>query len=147
MAQQPLSIEIVFGIIEQMPRKLPELLPDVFDSLAAICKFIAVPQIDPVFHKRHHHAIEMASSFLRVLASNYPMLEKAFRASLPLPITDGSKHIRQVMPELGMSEERLQWLDAQMTEILKVLIPVVRDAELPSWLSECKWAVEGAFER
>lgn len=125
-----------------MPRKPPERLPDTFDSLAAICKFIAVPKIDPEFHERHYHAIEMTSAFLRVLASNYPMLEKAFRASLPLPITDGSKHIRQVMPELCMSEERVQWLDAQMTEILKVLIPVVRDSELPSWLSECKWAIE-----
>lgn len=134
------------SIFGKKPARQPELLPDAFDSLAAICKFIAVPKIDPEFHKRHYHAIEMASAFLRVTASNYPLLEKTFRASLPLPISVGSKHIRQVMPELALSEEKVQWLDAQMTEILKVLIPVVRDTELPSWLSECKWAIEGAFE-
>lgn len=120
-------------------------LPDYFDSLAAICKFIAVEKISPDFHKQHYHAIEMACAFLRVLASNHPPLEKAFRASLPLPISTGSAAIRQVIPTLGLTEDKVQWLDAQTTEILKVLLPVVKDPELPLWLSECKWAIEGAF--
>ncbi len=135
----------IFSIFRKKPVQPKKSLPDAFDSLAAICKFIAVSKIDPEFHKRHYHAIEMASAFLRVLASHHPPLEKAFRASLPLSITAGSEQIRQVIPELGLSEEKVQWLDAQMTEILKVLVPVVRDPNLPSWLSECKWAIEGAF--
>ncbi len=125
--------------------KPTEPLPSAFDSLAAICKFIAVQKIDPEFHQRHFHAIEMASAFLRVLADHHSPLEKAFRASLPLPIAAGSLQINQAISELDLSDERVRWLDAQMTEILKNLIPVVRDPDLPSWLSECKWAIEGAF--
>lgn len=122
-----------------------ESLPDAFDSLAALCKFIAVSRIDPEFHERHYHPIELVCAFLRVLANHHPSLDKAFRASLPLSIAEGSAHIRDVMPTLVFSDEQLQWLDAQMTEALKVLLPVVADADLPPWLSECKWAIEGAF--
>lgn len=125
--------------------KKPDALPDAFDSLAAICKFIAVSRIDPEFYERHFHPIEMACAFLRVLASHHPPLEKAFRASLPLQIAEGSVHIREVLPTLALTDQQLHWLDAQMTEILKVLLPVVAADDLPSWLSECKWAIEGAF--
>ena len=121
-------------------------VPDFSDSLAAICKFIAVPSIEPDFHKRHYHAVEMINAFLRVLANNHPLLEKAFRASLPLPISQGSELIRQVVPKLNLSKQKITWLDAQMTEILKVLLPVIKDCDLPSWLAECKWAIEGAFD-
>lgn len=120
-------------------------LPDAFDSLAAICKFIAVPKIEPEFYKSHYHAVEAASAFLRVLASNHPRLEAAFRASLPVPIADGAEAIRRVVPTLALTEEQIEWLDAQMTETLRVLAPVVRDPTLPSWLAECKPAIEGAF--
>ena|SRR3989344_71565 len=121
-------------------------IPDFFDSLTAICKFIAVPKAEPEFHDRHHHAVEMASAFLRVLAGNHPPLEKAFRSSLPLSISAGSEPIRKVFPTLGLTEDDVQWLDSQTTEILKVLLPVVRDPKLPSWLAECRWAIEGAFD-
>jgi hypothetical protein len=134
----------IFEIFRSKPKPTGPL-PNAFDSLAAICKFIAVSRIDPAFHQRHFHAIEMASAFLRVLAGHYPPLEKAFRASLPVPISDGSSQIHHAISELGLSDEKVRWLDAQMTEILKVLIPVVRDPDLPPWLSECKWTIEGAF--
>jgi len=125
--------------------KQTDHLPDYFDSLAAINKFIAVPKVEPDFHKQHYHAIEMAGAFLRVLASNYQPLKEAFRASLPMPISEGSKTLRRVIPTLSLTEEKIRWLDLQTTEILKVLLPVVRDPSLPSWLLECKWAIEGAF--
>jgi len=134
---------IILGFGKLM--KQSSRLPDYFESLTAINKFIAVERISPDFYKRHHHAIEMACAFLRVLAGHYPPLERAFRASLPLPIFEGSEAVRQVIPALGLTEQKAQWLDAQTTEILKVLVPVVKDPLLPSWLSECKWAIEGAF--
>lgn len=134
----------IFSIFGKKTKPI-EPLPNAFDSLAAICKFIAVQKIDPEFHQRHFHAIEMASAFLRVLADQYPPIEKAFRASLPLPIVAGSLQINRAISELGLSDEKVRWLDTQMTEVLKILIPVVRDPYLPSWLSECKWAIDGAF--
>ena len=135
----------IFDFLKKKAGKETGELPDAFDSLAAICKFIAVQQIEPAFYQSHLNAIEMANSFSRVLASNYPALDTAFRASLPLSISEGSRYIRQAVPVAGLSEDRLKWLDLQMTEILKVLLPVVRDPKLPAWLSESKWAVEGAF--
>jgi len=86
-------------------------------TVAAINKFIAVPKVEPDFHKQHYDAIEMAGALM----------------------------LRQVIPTLGLTEEKIQWLDLQTTEILKVLLPMVRDPSLPSWLFECKWAIEGAF--
>lgn len=121
-------------------------LPTVFESLAAVCKFIAVPKFSPAFHAKHLHPVEFASTFLRVLANSYPALEQAFRKSLPLALAEGAIPIQQALAGLALSDERVRWFDAQLTEVLRVLLPVVRDPELPSFLSQCKWAVEGAFE-
>jgi hypothetical protein len=30
--------------------------------------------------------------------------------------------------------------------VLRMLVPVVRDAGLPGYLADTKWAIEGAFE-
>lgn len=121
-------------------------LPTAFESLAAICKFIAVSRISPDFHAKHHHNIEVACTFPRILASNYPALEPAFRESLPLPLSEGARPIQQVLMSLAITEEKLEWFDRQMTETLRTLLPVVRDNSLPAWLSECKWAIEGVFD-
>lgn len=120
--------------------------PSPFESLAAICKFIAVSRINPDFYAKHQHNIEFASTFSRVLASNYPALDSAFRASLPLSLSDGARPIQQALLSLSLSDEKLEWLDRQMTEVMRMLIPVVRDSDLPAWLSDCKWAIEGAFD-
>jgi hypothetical protein len=120
--------------------------PTPFESLAGICKFIAVQKISPAFYAKHQHPVEFASAFLRILASSYPSLEKSFRAALPLSVSEGSGQIRQALSSLTLSEQRLSWLDKQMTEVLRVLVPVVRDSELPEWLADCKWAIEGAFD-
>lgn len=119
--------------------------PDAFDSLAAICKFIAVPKIEPNFHRRHYHAIEMADAFIRVLASKHEPLKKVLQSTLPLPVSESAQALREVVPAIGLDEKQVQWLDAQMTEILKVLVPVVRDPDLPSWLSSCRNPFEQAF--
>lgn len=121
-------------------------LPTVFESLAAVCKFIAVPKLSPAFHVKHQHAVEFTSAFWRIAASSYPQLERAFRTALPLPIAEGAGQIQTAFSELALSPEKIRWFDNQSTEVLRLLVPVVRDPELPGWLSECKWAIEGAFE-
>ncbi|MFA5924060.1 MAG: hypothetical protein WC856_22685 [Methylococcaceae bacterium] len=122
-----------------------DALPTPFESLAGICKFIAVSKISPDFYTKHQHPVEFAGAFLRLLASLYPPLEKAFRTALPLSLSEGAAPIQQALSSLSLTEEKLCWFDSQMTEVLRVLLPVVRDTELPAWLSECKWAIEGAF--
>jgi hypothetical protein len=121
-------------------------LPTAFESLAAVSKFIAVPKMSPEFHARQRHPVEFAGAFLRVVANTYPPLEQAFRKALPLSLTEGAVHIQQALAALALPAEKVRWFDAQMTEVLRVLLPAVRDSELPSWLSECKWAIEGAFQ-
>jgi hypothetical protein len=121
-------------------------LPTAFESLAGVCKFIAVPQMNPAFHAKHRHPVEFAGAFLRLVANSYPALEQAFRKALPLQLVEGALAINHAFSVLALSEEKLHWFDVQMTEVLKVLVPVVRDPELPSWLSECRWAVGGAFD-
>ena len=95
---------------------------------------------------KHRNPIELASAFLRTLASTYPPLEQAFRTALPLELAEGAVPIRDALSSLSLSEEKSHWFDAQSTAVLRALVPVVRDEELPTWLSECKWAVEGAFD-
>lgn len=123
-----------------------ETLPTLFESLAGVCKFIAVQKISPDFYAKHQHPVEFASAFLRILASTYPSLEKSFRTALPLTVPEGAESIRQALSSLNLTQEKMSWFDKQMTEVLRVLVPVVRDPDLPGWLSGCKWAIEGAFE-
>lgn len=122
-----------------------EPIPTAFESLAAICKFLAISKISPEFYVKHNHSIEIGCSFIQVLASNYPELNKAFREALPLPISDGAAFIERAITSISFSEEKIQWFDNQMTETLKTLLPVVRDSELPEWISNFKWAIEQAF--
>lgn len=121
-------------------------LPTVFESLAAVDKFIAVPRLAADFYAKHRHAVDFTSAFLRQVASSYPPFDSAFRAALPLPIREGAVQIEATFRSGALPPEKMEWFDAQMTEVLKVLVPIVRDPELPDWLQECKWAIEGAFE-
>lgn len=121
-------------------------LPTAFESLAAICKFIAVPKMSPAFHAKQRHRVEFAGAFLRVVANAYPPLEQAFRKALPLSLAEGAVPIQQALAALALPDEKVRWFDAEMTEVMRVLLPAVRDPELPSWLFECKWAIEGAFQ-
>lgn len=123
-----------------------ENLPTLFESLAGICKFIAAQKMNPDFYAKHQHSVEFASTFLRILASSAPSLEKSFRAALPLTVPEGAEPIRQALSSLTLTQEKMSWFDKQMTEVLRVLVPVVRDPELPRWMSGCKWAIEDAFE-
>ncbi|NOT13355.1 MAG: hypothetical protein HOP23_16240 [Methylococcaceae bacterium] len=63
-----------------------------------------------------------------------------------MSISEGAKHIQQAIAITSISENDLSWFNNQMTEVLKILLPVVRDPNLPEWLYECQWAIEGAFE-
>ena len=121
-------------------------LPDVFDSLAAICKFITVSRISSEFYALHQHPIEFTCAYIRQFATLYPEFERSFRASLPLSISEGAKHIQQAIAITSISENDLYWLNNQMTEALKILLPAARDPNLPEWLYECQWAIEGTFE-
>ncbi len=120
-------------------------LPNIFESLAGICKFVAVEYIDKEFYSNHLNGIEMAKSFTGVLASNYKGLEDAFRKSLPLQTDEGGQIIEQAFKELDITEEKANWIDSQMTEVLKNLLPVIRSNELPEELEWVKFSIEGAF--
>jgi len=122
--------------------------PDAFDGLAAVSKFIAMSRIDPEFYRKHCHAIEMANGFSRVLASNYPEIDKAFRATLPMGVRDSGRALREVFPTLNWDQQRVEWFDAQLGAVLKALLPVVRDESINAWFVEfgCKWAVEESFD-
>jgi hypothetical protein len=120
--------------------------PTTFETFAGIGKFIAASRMSPQFYEQHTHPVEMACAFLRILASEHPALERALRASLSLPLAEGAVHLQAAFQEARLGAAQLSWLDAQSTEVLKGLVPVVRDSSLPNWLAECRWAVQGAFE-
>lgn len=121
-------------------------LPSAFDSLAGLGKYVAAQKVSPDFYAKHWRAIEFAATFVRHLVSTYPALEPAFRESLPVSPRDGAESIHHAMSAIEFTQKDLDWFDTQMTEALRVLLPVVRDPELPEWLSDTKWTVEGAFE-
>lgn len=121
-------------------------LPSAFDSLAALVKYVAVEKISPDFYEKHWRSIEFAATFVRHFASIHRSLDPAFRAALPVSLAEGAHPIQEALSAIKFEEEDLRWFDTQMTEALRVLVPVVRDPDLPAWLSEGKWAIEGAFE-
>ena len=121
-------------------------LPSVFESLAGLNKFLGVATINPDFFNKHAHKILFSTTFVRLFVSTYPQVESAFREALPLGIVEGGILIHKSFSLLDFKEKDMNWFDAQMTEALKSLVPVVRDVGLPAWLIESKWAIERAFE-
>lgn len=124
----------------------PSSPPSPFESLAGICKFIAVQRISPEFYSKHWQSIEFANAFARTFASRNPVIATAFRTTLPMSIADAALPIQQAISSANLNDEDIQWFDTQMTETLRTLLAVVRDSDLPLWLNESKWAIEGAFE-
>lgn len=120
--------------------------PSLADTIAALSKFIAVEYISPMFFQKHEHRVLYACTFLRIVANKYPLLEKAFREGLPLPLSKGSAAVAEALSQIAFTRSEAQWFDVQSTEVLKMLLPVTRDPELPQWLCESRWAIEGAFE-
>lgn len=118
--------------------------PTPFETIAAIVKFIAVPQISPEFFAKHRHAIDFAGAIVRVLAGHYPTLEQSLRTALPVSASEGGVAIQQALLALELPAERIQSIDEQITQVIRALLPVVRDAELPAWLAESRRAIEGA---
>lgn len=122
----------------------PSRLPTPFESLAGIAKFMGTQEMSPGFHARHAQAIDAACAFLQELVREHPSLDMAFRAALPLPVVDGGQLVLQALSSIQFAEKKLHWLDSQMNTVLRALAPVVRDPALPTWMAECRWAVDGA---
>lgn len=120
--------------------------PSPFQSLAAIVKFLEAQRRSPSFYDRHWNAIEFTNSFTRLLVSHYPSLQQAVRYAVDASIHEGGDQLHQALMAAKLSDKDLTWFDSQMTEVLRMLVPVVRDATLPGYLADTKWAVEGAFE-
>jgi hypothetical protein len=121
--------------------------PTLWETLAGCSKVVAIKLTNPGFYDKHVHAIEFASSFFRVLASSYPPLENAFTRGLSMRTREAAILVQGAFREIDLSEAKMEWFDRQSTEVLRMLLEVVRDPELPSWLRSMRWAVEGAFER
>lgn len=121
-------------------------LPSPFESLAGICKFIAVQRISPEFYAQHWQPIEFANAFARTLASRNPAIATAFRVTLPMSLPKAALSIHEALTSAKLNDDDIQWFDTQMTEALRVLLPVVKDPSLPEWLAESKWGIEGSFK-
>ena len=113
-------------------------LPSALHSLAAIGKFLAVAKMNPEFYAKHQHAIEFTNALTRQLVGSYPTVEGAFRAALSASLNDGAKGLQQSLFAVQFTETDLRWFDFQMTEVLRMLVPVVRDSELPKQLRQNK---------
>lgn len=122
------------------------VLPDAFDSIAAMVKFLGVPKLAPEFYSRHWRAVEFANAFTRVVLLRHESIRNIIRKTLPLPVAEIASELRAAAPEWNLVESDVAYLDQQMTEALRVLVPVVRDKELPIWLLECRGPIEDAFE-
>jgi hypothetical protein len=120
--------------------------PSAFESLAGLAKYVVVRKASPEFYTKHWRSIEFAATFVRHLVSSFPALEPAFQASLAIPPRDGAMSIHRAMSAIEFTQKDLDWFDTQMTEALRTLLPVVRDPDLPGWLSDTRWAIEGAFQ-
>jgi hypothetical protein len=117
-----------------------------FDSLAAMCKLVAVSRIDPAFDEKHWHAIRFSLANLRSFAADCDPLQVAFSDALKVDIQTGGNLIRVAFDQVRFSTDTIDWMDREITEMIRVLLPVVRDNDLPVALADCRWAIEGALE-
>ena len=111
-----------------------------------MCSFITVPELEPDFHARHHHAVEMTNAFTWLLASRYPAIGQAFAGCMSRPLDSSAEKIGEAFVASNLSREQLEWIDRQMSEILGVLVPVVQSPDLPEWLAPYRDAIAGAVE-
>ena len=121
-------------------------LPSPFASLAGICKFVGVSRSDPDFYKQHRNAIDCSVGFIFALCNTYQSLAETIPLTSTLDVADGGLLLQQAITSMSLSDEKLGWIDQQMTVVLETLLPVVLDPALPEWLLESKWAIAGAFD-
>jgi hypothetical protein len=133
------------GIFNLFRSKKPKAPPTPFETLAAFSKFQNVPECNPEFYARHQNAINMTKGFLGFLGSQHEHFARVFtHSSAPLPAI--AKAVESAMSAASLEQRTLDFIDSTMTTVMETLLPVVKDSELPAYLQECVWPIEGAFE-
>jgi hypothetical protein len=139
---EPVSLRMANEQVESTSRP-----PTVFESFAAVVKYLAAEKMSPEFYEKHAHAIDFTKHFLSTVAVDFPSLETAMRKALPIAVVEGASLIEEAIRSIELPDNDMALMDRRLTEVLRALVPVVDDPLLPGWLQETRWAVRGAFER
>jgi len=128
----------------------PTLGPDrstPYEQLAAILAFSEAESREPVFYREHHDPLDFAAGFIAHLAGRHSILADAFVVARRDPSLVGAAQTIEWAVHSGVVSERdLEWIDRQMTEVLRYLLALVLRAGLPPNLRDAALAVKGAFE-
>ena len=120
--------------------------PDVFDTLAALSKLPEVTELAPDFYLRHEDALNDAISFVQLIG----MQDRAVRTILPFtsaPVGTTADELRGRFESALHSASEIDRLGRLLDRVLRGLLDVFHDPEVPNFLEESRWGVVGAFAR
>lgn len=120
------------------------LNPDVFDSLAALSKFVDVQECAQLFYARHKDGIDTVVRTIRLVMDGNPGLRTilGFTAAA-VPIMASA--LRDWSKAAGVSNAEIEAIDKYVGIAVRAALPVFSDPKLPTFLRECRWGIVGAF--
>jgi hypothetical protein len=120
------------------------LHPDVFDSLAALSKFVDVPDCAQLFYGRHKAGIDTVVRTIRHLTDSNPALRTNLEfTAAPVPVTAGT--LRDWYKTATVSDIEIEAIDKYVGIAMRAVLPVFSDPKLPTFLRECRWGIVGAL--
>jgi hypothetical protein len=128
----------------------PTLGPDrstAYEQLAALVAFADAEDREPDFYSENADPLDFAAGFIAHLAASHSVLEDAFLvARRSSTLVSAAQAIEWAIHSGVVSKKDLQWIDRQMTAVLRYLLTLVLRAKVPASLREAELAVRGAFE-
>ncbi|RBP46371.1 hypothetical protein DES53_102762 [Roseimicrobium gellanilyticum] len=134
------------GLFDFFKKQKPKKPPTPFETLAALSKFQNVSECNPEFYTKHKKAIDMTVGFIGFVASQHESLAQVFIYSAA-PLPGIAKTVESAMAAAKLEQRTVDFIDSTMTTMMQALLPAVKDPDLPDYLTECVWPIEGAFER
>ncbi len=134
-----------FRSLDFFKSKKPLPWPEWYESLAAVAKLATARKHAPAFYRAHHDPLDMAEGFVGFLRGRHSVFNEIFMFSdAPLDAIAGM--IRCTLPRLDLKRETVEFIDSTMTVIMRRLIAVVKDPNLPLYLKNSQWPILGGFE-
>jgi hypothetical protein len=128
------------GLLKIFSPKKP-VLPDPYDGLAAISKFLRIKHRSSSFYQTYFKIVDMVEGFVEVLSNRNPELARAL-AGVNEPLSTTAATLRREMSQYGLDQDTVDFIDTGMPEIWPWLIRLMRDPTLPGYLEECRWVLE-----
>lgn len=118
-----------------------------FEQLAAILWFAEAETAEPDYYRANYDSIDFAGGFIGALAFNYPVLDEAFKRGRGASLSDAANAVERAIRSGQVPDEKVAWIDRQMTHVLQYLLSLILNKGTPPSLAGAAAVVRGAFQK